>query len=291
MVRVSRAYLVLLLVVGCSGDQIVSSPPEEEVLLWRGNRMYVASASQIDRAATRAVTLPDVHDIADVDVAGKTVALSVVPSNLQGCDLLLGTAASGFREVVAIPAAVPALALSIDGRRMGYSCFAGNAEAYDVYAFDTAEQQPSRLLGSQIASPTGSLSFRPGRNALTFEDTHGRISSIDLQTLRLSPVAVGKRPRWSHDGSRLAFRDDEAVYVYDAAQNKSIVAYRRSATDGNFDGSLFWSRTDRFVGFNLNVGVDAPNRRCLIVDTLTARVALAVTTPYLCGPFVSSERE
>jgi Tol biopolymer transport system component len=181
--------------------------------------------------------------------------------------------------------------MSVDGHRIGYSRFAGDPAAYDVYVYDSNVEQPPRLLGSKIAAPTGSLSFRPTTNELTFEDTQGRVSNVDLKTLRVSPVLVGKRPRWSHDGLRLAFRSEEAVYVYDAARNNSTVTYGRSATDGNFDGSLYWSRNDRFLAFNLNVGVDAPKRRCVMVDTQTGRVAMAVTTPYLCGPFVSATRE
>src|SRR3954447_6107285 len=109
MGRFKRSHLLMLLVVACAGDQIVSGPRGEDLLLWRGNRMYVVSAPDIARGATRAVNLPDVHDIADVDAASNAVAISAVPSDIQGCRVLLGTPASGFRELLAIPFAVPAI--------------------------------------------------------------------------------------------------------------------------------------------------------------------------------------
>lgn len=285
MVRMKYVCMLPLLLMTCAGDRIVSAPPQEKVLLWRGDRVYAVAAGAVTRRGSTAIELSGVRTIADVDASKDLIAIAAVPSDLQGCKLLLGTARSGFRDVAAVPSAVPAIALSDDGQRIGFSRFDGNANAYDIYIYDAAASE-SRLLASKAASPTGSLSFRSGTRQVTFEDLEGRVSTIDLDSHERVPLMSGKRPRWAHDGSKLAYRTDDAVYVYDVETKKSTVAYRRTLTDGNFDGSLFWSGNDQFLAFNLNVGVDASNRRCVMIDTRIGAIAVAATTPYLCGPFL-----
>jgi hypothetical protein len=279
-----RSYLLLLLMFGCAADGVDSDQFKGNVLLWRGGRMFTVPVHKMRKEQPTSIGLPSVHTIADVDASRQSLVISAVPSDLQGCKLLLGRPVSGFHRLLTAPSAVPAVTVSHDDKLVAYSQFARNSDAYDIYVYDVPSNR-SRLLASSAASPTGSVSFRPGTTELTFEDAGGGISSIDWKTSQRWQLIAGKRPRWSHDGSKLAYRTDGAVYVYDPPNQKSLTVYRRSPWDGSFDGSLFWSSDDRYVAFNLNVGVDAPKRRCVVADAQTSRIAVSVTTPYLCGPF------
>lgn len=129
-------------------------------------------------------------------------------------------------------------------------------------------------------------SWNPNGQQLAAENSAGWIDVIDLITKSKHPLVKGASPSWSMDGKRLAYRAENAIWIYNFAEQKTSKAYQRHFWQSNIVGPITWGPRNVIV-FNVAAGIDGYQIECLLLDAKSQEVTALQKGYQWCGPWLN----
>ena len=123
-------------------------------------------------------------------------------------------------------------------------------EAEDIFALEYAKEP-------QVSPDGKQLVYVRNSNDIMTDGTHSSLWLLDVKTGHQSPLFVDQfnygSPRWSEDGSRIAFISDRSgsrqIHVHYVKENKTALVSQLSKSPGN----LNWSPDGEQLAFTMNV--------------------------------------
>lgn len=165
-------------------------------------------------------------------------------------------------------------------------------ERMDIAVYDLAKRQGLRFARGE-ASVATQVSLTPDGRTVTFDAADGWIKSVNLSTGEVTKLLEGHAPAWSPDGTRLAYRQDRSLFVYEVATKISRRLYIRYPWQRDFithlRGTLRWSPDGRYLAVNVWSYSLFPLRpeleECVVIEVRTGRSS-SVGDSARCGPWV-----